>query len=523
MLWVYLLHLLPSFFFSGSNSQPQDRWLVQIAPGNQNCIADWAGANVSIKPMPVEGWFAVKVPPALSGALAKLPCVVRVLPDQKIEWRDTDPNDPAYINQGDMELIGMPKAWDVTTGGLTTRGDTIVVALIDDGYEITHPDLRPNLWYNFAEIPDDGIDNDINGYTDDFQGYNVSNGNDNHPVKTHGTSVAGIVGARGNNGVGVTGVNWHVKLMLISGADFESELIDAYEYVRDLREEYIDSDGAKGAFVVATNLSGGVNGVFAKDHPLWCQMYDRLGELGILSVCAAPNLNISVDVDGDMPTTCTSPYMIAVTNVDLTDELVGNAGYGSTSIDIGAPGHGTVTTASGNMYKEFTGTSSATPHVTGTIALMYSTPCEFFLDEIDTHPAQVAERVRDIIFDTGKNNSSLNSLTVTGKRLQADAALRATDENCSPTVEDKIEILYVGPNPVHQEQVHVGFQVVGDTSTAYFELYAVNGMKLAHFPIRSEEFASQQLLVPTATLPAGIYMLSLRNQKQKVTRKIFVY
>ena len=126
--------------------------------------------------------------------------------------------------------------------------------------------------------------------------------------------------------------------MLVSGADFESDVIEAYQYILDMRNLYTQTDGAKGAFVVATNLSGGIDRAFAADHPLWCEMYDKLGDKGILSVAAAPNESISVDVDGDMPTTCSSPYLMAVTNVDITDEIAGNAGYGTESIDIGAPG-----------------------------------------------------------------------------------------------------------------------------------------------------------------------------------------
>src|SRR5690606_21919001 len=109
-----------------------------------------------------------------------------------------------------------------------------------------------------------------------------------------------------------------------------------------MRKAYRHTTGARRAFAVAANLSGGINNAWADDQPLWCRMYDKLGEEGILGICAAPNNPISVDVEGDMPTTCTSPYMIAVTNVGLTDELVGNAGFGAVSIDIGAPGHGTI-------------------------------------------------------------------------------------------------------------------------------------------------------------------------------------
>ena len=146
-----------------------------------------------------------------------------------------DSNDPVYINQRDMNLIGMTKAWDITTGGVTAQGDTIVVALVDNGYDTDHEDLVQNIYINHLEIDNDGIDNDLNGYIDDRRGYNVSTQDDAHQQLTHGTSVAAIVGAKGNNGVGVSGVNWNVKLMLVSGADFESDVIEAYQYILDMR------------------------------------------------------------------------------------------------------------------------------------------------------------------------------------------------------------------------------------------------------------------------------------------------
>jgi subtilisin family serine protease len=290
-----------------------------------------------------------------------------------------------------------------------------------------------------------------------------------------------------------------------------------------MRKKYRQTNGADGAFIVATNLSGGVNFAFAQDHPLWCEMYDKLGAEGILSVCAAPNNGISVDVDGDMPTTCSSPYMIAVTNVDLTDELLSNAGYGATSIDIGAPGHGTITIASGNQYKEFPGTSSATPHVTGAVALMYSTPCSSFLGDLQNDPSAMAEKVRNLIFATAKSNNSLKEITVTGKRLQVDAALKATAIDCGPVMTSGVQILYIRPNLVHLEDIQAFFEVKGDTSTAYFELYNATGARVYHYPITDAEFGQKYLTIDASPLAAGVYFLTLRNKKEKSTRKFVVY
>lgn len=528
MTLIYIFSYILSLFSSLTPMQPLDRWLVNTKSSNDGCLVEWrAKTGLSVKDylfkkLPVEGWYVMELPASQSNALRSLPCVAGVYMDHRIEWRDTEPNDPAYINQADMKMIGMAKAWDNTTGGVTPFGDTIVAAIIDEGFETIHPDLLSNLYHNYLEIPDDGIDNDHNNYKDDYLGYNVKLENDAHPVSSHGTSVAGIIGATGNNNIGVAGVNWKVKLLLISGADFESELIESYQYVLDMRELYEETNGEKGAFVVVTNLSAGINGEFAEDHPLWCEMYDKLGQKGILNVCAAPNVGISVDVDGDMPTTCTSEFMIAVTNVDLTDQIVENAGFGNNSIDIGAPGSGTVTVASGMTYKEFPGTSSATPHVTGTIALLYSTSCVSLLDGLHTDPPSVARRIRDLIYATAKPNNSLNGITVTGRRLQTDAVIKSATEDCNPHQETAVEITYIHPSLDDQGYIDVGFIATGDTASTVLKLYSVNGNEIAGYALTQDDYLQKKTRIVTASLPVGTYVVTLWNGKLKSSGKFVV-
>lgn len=527
MNYILLFFSLLTWIIPGR--EPSSRWLVEIESIDSDCLDQWwveqgfNNGSAMKRKLPLANWSVIEIPDRYVSKVKSLSCVITMRADQKIEWRDTEPNDPAYINQADMELIGMPKAWDHTKGGLTSRGDTIVVAIVDTGFDPNHVDLKDNIWKNTAEIPDDDIDNDQNGYIDDYLGLNIATGNDVHlPVNQHGTSVSGIIGARGNNETGIAGINWNVKMMLVSGADFESELIEAYEYVLEFRRKYNQTNGAEGAFVVVTNLSGGINNAFAQDHPLWCDMYNKMGAEGILSVTAAPNQSISVDQDGDMPTTCTSPYMIAVTNVDLTDEIVGNAGFGSISIDIGAPGHGTLTTAGFNQYKEFPGTSAATPHVTGTVALMYSTPCSTFLQNLNSDPDGIALMIKNFILESGTDNNSLEDITVTGKRLQTDAAIRRTLFSCVNMVIDSVRIISVQPNPSTSGFIDVYFAVTGDTTGAAFDLYTLNGSWIKSFAISAEEFAQGYIrFFSRDPLPAGIYILTLRNNKdQKATVKL---
>lgn len=525
---AYTLLFLSFFFqFSLDTSEPTIRLMVNVNHAQEACFESWwaleenAGRAFYKKQLSIEDWYVVEIRQSRRKDLESLACVFFVSEDKKIEWR-INPNDPSFISQIDMELIGMPDAWDISKGGVTSLGDTIVVAVIDNGFQPDHVDLVQNIWKNKHEIPNDDIDNDLNDYVDDYLGVNIITDDDVHPPGNHhGTSVSGIIGAKGNNHTGVAGVNWNVKLLLISGANFESQLIESYEYVYQLRRRHRITNGEEGAFIVVTNLSGGINNEFAVDHPLWCNMYDKLGEEGILSVTAAPNMSISVDADGDMPTTCTSDYMIAVTNVDLTDQIVGNAGFGPESIDLAAPGHGTVTTGGNNTYRDFPGTSAAAPHVTGAIALLYSSPCSGLLQNVRTDPAGVALKVKDIILQTGENNNSLQDITVTGKRLNVEAAMAESIATCDTLGEPGVSIISVQPNPTLQGPIKVIFAITGDTTSAFFELNSLDGKLIKSFPISSAEFSQGYIeLFAREPLPAGLYLLTLRNQKKKSTVKI---
>ena len=175
------------------------------------------------------------------------------------------PNDANYAQQWQYEQasdndLDAEAAWDITTGGVTALGDTIVVCVIDDGLEVSHPDWGDNIWYNAHEIPGNGIDDDGNGYIDDFRGWNADN-NTNDIVASgffyHGTPVAGIVAAQGNNGVGVSGVNWDVKMMFVVGGGTSSDALAAYDYPLSCRKLYNQTNGLKGAFVVATSVFAG--------------------------------------------------------------------------------------------------------------------------------------------------------------------------------------------------------------------------------------------------------------------------
>ncbi len=351
-----------------------------------------------------------------------------------VKERATTPNDPFFSQQWALNNTGQsggtadadidaPEAWDITTGGLTTMGDQIVVAIIDGGFDIAHQDL--SFWKNTEEIPGNGIDDDSNGYIDDYDGWNSYSHNGTITSYSHGTHVAGIAAARGNNGIGISGVSWGVKLMAVQGSSStEATTVESYGYVLEQRARYNESNGLHGAFVVATNSSFGVDYGQPLSYPLWCAMYDSMGVQGILSAGATANANLNVDTQGDIPTACPSNYLITVTNTTRTDSKNSGAAYGLTTIDLGAPGTDVYSTFPGNTYGNNTGTSMASPHVAGTIGLMYAAACPTFIAACKTNPGAMALQMKQYLLDGTDPIAALTGITVTGGRLNVFHAIQ---------------------------------------------------------------------------------------------------
>jgi hypothetical protein len=333
-----------------------------------------------------------------------------------------------HVNSNDAD-IDSDLAWDITTGGLTAQGDTIVVCVIENS-DLPHPDLSDNAWFNHQEIPNNGEDDDNNGYVDDFEGWNPGGNNDDVYGGGHGTQVAGMIGAVGDNSLGVVGANWHVKIMVVTvGSLTEANVIASYTYPWTMRERYNDSNGATGAFVVATNASWGIDGGDPASAPLWCAVYDSLGVEGILSCGATANNAVNVDVVGDLPTACSSDFMVSVTATNDQDMRTFSA-YGATTIDVGAPGGSVYTTAIGGGYGTTSGTSFASPLTAGVIGLLYSAPCSSMMTLVKSDPEAGALFIRDALFNGVEQVGNLPGETVTGGRINSHNSLLEIMNNC---------------------------------------------------------------------------------------------
>lgn len=332
------------------------------------------------------------------------------------------PNDPLYGNQWHHQNINSEEAWDITTGGLSATNDDIVICIIESANVMGHPDLVGNHWTNTAEVYD-GTDTDGNGYIDDVNGWNVSTNNDNIGTGGHGTSVAGMMGAVGNNGIGVAGANWDVKMMVVAGYAqpfTQANIVEAYTYPLSARLLWNSTDGAEGAFVVATNASWGVDFGDPNNYPIWCGFYDDLGQAGIINCGATTNQNVNVDIVGDVPTACPSNYMVGVAATNINDTSA--SGYGPNTINVAAPGTGIYTT-NNSGYGTTSGTSFASPLTAGVIGLMYSIPCESFMTLVKDDPQGAADIVMQALYDGVDQSAHLMTRVITGGRINSKNAI----------------------------------------------------------------------------------------------------
>jgi hypothetical protein len=344
-------------------------------------------------------------------------------PDGLSESRDTLPNDPSFGTQWCHTKMESSKAWDFGTGD-----GQFVISVVDGGCKINHVDLSANIYQNLAEINGSpGVDDDGNGYVDDKNGWNAYNNNGTIPSDGHGTHCNGIAGATGNNGTGVAGVNWNTTLMPVAGSSGSTSTVTkAYNYVYTQKSLWINTGGSKGANVVVTSNSFGIDkGNCQTTYKAWNDLYNLMGTVGILSCGATANANWNIDQVNDTPTACASNYMVSVTNTTSSDVKNSGAAYGLNTIDLGAPGTSIKSTYSNGGYSNLTGTSMATPQVAGAIAFLHSIASTELVTLRSSNPDQAAIEIKSIILGSVDPLASLNGKTVSGGRLNLFRAAQA--------------------------------------------------------------------------------------------------
>ncbi len=395
---------------SSKRSQGGTTKTLTLAQRNQLHLATGTTCMYSCKTIPVD---IVRVTAgvdlrAKAAEYAAMPDVDFVEPNY-IWHVDATPNDPGFGTLWGMNNTGQlggaidadidaPEAWNVTTGSRD-----VIVGIIDTGVDYTHPDLAPNMWTNDLELNGvTGVDDDANGIIDDIYGARwtsrtgaVTNG-DPYDDHYHGTHVAGTIGGVGNNAVGVVGVNWNVRIMALkfldaSGGGVTSDAIAAIEYAV-----------AKGAHLTSNSWGGGAASLALQNA------IDAAGAAGQLFIAAAGNNGSNTDSFPAYPASYISPTILSVASIDRFNQRSSFSNYGLTTVDLGAPGTDVYSCSPGGLYRTLSGTSMATPHVSGVAVLVLS-----------RNPTLTALELKQRLMDTVEPMAALASNTVTGGRVNA--------------------------------------------------------------------------------------------------------
>lgn len=392
------------------------------------------------------------------------------------------PNDARYVEQWALDNRGQDipgsgpgtpgadmsaeDAWNITTGS-----SRVIIAVVDTGIDLTHPDLRANLWRNPGEIPNNNVDDDGNGFIDDVNGWDFvgdGQGNgDNNPTdpatQGHGTAVAGTIGAVGNNALGVAGIAWEVQMIALkifpdTGLAPNSAVINSQEYLVLLKR-------AGNNIIASNNSYGSVQDEQTTQFNDAEQLAIKSAtDAGILFIAAAGN--DSIDNDGSQrayPASYDNPFIISVAATDNQDRLATFSNFGRTQVDIGAPGVRVLTTATGGGYEFIDGTSFASPYTAGVVALMAS-----------VNRFASKEQLRAALLASVDIVPGLQGQVVTNGRVNAFKAVRAS----------RVEGLFVtgvspGTQSANVSQIEVVFSSVVDpaffTGVNSVELRRANG------------------------------------------------
>lgn len=339
----------------------------------------------------------------------------------------TIPDDPLYPPQWSLPLISAPAAWSRYTG--SRAANSVIVAVLDTGIAYTHPDISANLWTNPVEIAGDGIDNDGDSIVDDYYGANFGGLKPGDPwdddtADTHGTHVAGIIAAVGNNGLGITGINWSARIMAIKvlhGPEGYGELSDVLQGMA-----YALAHGAK---IINCSIESSQDPANATGMQSLHEAVNIADQAGALVVSAAGNTGLNLDYSAIFPASIRLPNNIAVAAATRFDQLATYSDFGRHTADLVAPGGSsggtgtpdgvlsTVWLNSGTLlYRTTSGTSMAAPHVSGAAALVWN-----------QNPGLTAYQVKGRIMNSVDRLPAYHEQSITGGRLNLDSLLTVSD------------------------------------------------------------------------------------------------
>jgi subtilisin family serine protease len=358
----------------------------------------------------VPGLELIHVSGSITDAVARVkPFVLYAEPNYVFHAADTLPNDPSLNQEWGLKNTGQtvngdpgtagsdiraPRAWDFFTGD-----PNFVIADIDTGLQYTHPDIVANVWTNPGETAN-GLDDDGNGLIDDVHGWDFfSNDNDPSDTAGHGTHTAGTIGARGNNAAGVTGVNWQCKIMPL----------------RFLGPSGGTAAGAVSCIQYAVNKGVKVSNNSWGGGPFDQSLLDAIqnsAAIGHLFVCAAGNSGLNIESSPFYPASFALDNMIVVAATTNEDARASFSNYGPNKVHLGAPGNNVYSTWIGSSYAFDSGTSMASPHVAGAVAMVYA-----------LNPSFTYQQVKFRILSTTRQIAGLHGNTVTGGILNLAEAV----------------------------------------------------------------------------------------------------
>jgi subtilisin family serine protease len=333
---------------------------------------------------------------AAARRLKRLPGVRFVEPNQRYSASSlTAPSDPLYGRQWALRSTRARGAW------LATLGDGVPVAVLDSGLDFSNPDLAGNLWTNPNEVPGNGADDDGNGFIDDVHGADTV-GEDGDPSDGlgHGTAVASVIGARGDNGFGLSGMAWNVRLMPVKvlhdqGWGTTATLIAGLRYALD-----------EGARVVNMSLNG------PDESQALGEAIRQAEAQGVLVVTSAGNDGQNRDRVASYPASERSSTVITVASATRRGRLARGSAFGRASVDIAAPGDDVITSDLGGRFARRSGTSFAAAYVTGAAALAAA-----------AHPEASGSRIRAALVASARRGARVDD-AIAGGQLDATAALR---------------------------------------------------------------------------------------------------